>query len=75
MRLLLDVAARCDECGADAKAEALLDWIYRLQVEEEDPELKVLIFTEFVPTQDMLREFLSDSGFSVVCLYGSMDME
>jgi SNF2 family DNA or RNA helicase len=75
VRLLLDVAARCEECGPDAKAEALLDWIYRLQVEEEDPELKVLIFTEFVPTQEMLREFLTDRGFSVVCLNGSMDME
>ena len=75
VRLLLEAAARCEELGPDAKAEALLDWIYRLQAEESDPELKVLIFTEFVPTQEMLREFLADRGFSVVCLNGSMDME
>lgn len=61
--------------GADAKAEALLDWIYRLQQEETDPDLKVLIFTEFVPTQEMLREFLSDRGIPVVCLNGSMNLE
>src|SRR5690606_18165659 len=52
--LLLAVAARCEECGPDARAEALLDGIYRLQVEEEEPELKVLIFTEFVPTEQVL---------------------
>ena len=35
----------------------------------------MLIFTEFVPTQEMLRGFLTDRGFSVVCLNGSMDMD
>ncbi|MGA7878123.1 MAG: C-terminal helicase domain-containing protein, partial [Desulfoferrobacter sp.] len=54
---------------------ALLDWLYRLQSEEGDPELKALVFTEFVPTQEMLRRFLTERGFSVVCLNGSMDME
>ncbi|ROQ92176.1 DEAD/DEAH box helicase [Desulfosoma caldarium] len=75
VKLLLDAAAFCEQCGPDAKAEALLEWLYRLQSEESDPELKVLVFTEFVPTQEMLRQFLIDRGFSVVCLNGSMDME
>src|SRR5207237_105870 len=66
---------RCEEIGPDAKAEALLDWIYRLQQEEGDPDLKVLVFTEFVPTQEMLDQFLCDRGFSVVCLNGSMAMD
>jgi superfamily II DNA or RNA helicase len=35
----------------------------------------VLVFTEFVPTQKMIKQFLSDRGFNVVCLNGSMDME
>jgi hypothetical protein len=35
----------------------------------------VLIFTEFVPTQQMLKEFLEARGISVVTLNGSMDME
>jgi len=34
-----------------------------------------LIFTEFVPTQSMLKEFLEHHGFSVVCLNGSMDLD
>lgn len=72
---LLEQAMQAEAAGPDAKAEALLEWIYRLQQEEGDPELKALVFTEFVPTQEMLREFLTGRGFSVVCLNGSMDME
>jgi superfamily II DNA or RNA helicase len=75
VKLLLEAAARCEQSGPDAKADALLDWLYRLQSEEGDPELKALVFTEFVPTQEMLRRFLTERGFSVVCLNGSMDME
>lgn len=75
VQFLLDAAARCGQIGPDVKAEALLDWIYRLQSEEGDPNLKILIFTEFVPTQEMLRNFLTERGFPVVCLNGSMDME
>ncbi len=73
--MLLEAAKRTEEAGADPKAEALLEWIYRLQQEESDPDIKVLIFTEFVPTQEMLREFLGDRGISIVCLNGSMGME
>ncbi|MBS0299999.1 MAG: DEAD/DEAH box helicase [Proteobacteria bacterium] len=72
---LLDAAVRCEQAGPDAKAEALIDWIYKLQAEENEPDLKVLIFTEFVPTQQMLKEFLEARGISVVTLNGSMDME
>ena len=75
VELLLEAAKRTEATGADAKAEALLDWIYRLQQDEGDPELKILIFTEFVSTQEMLREFLANRGFSVVCLNGSMGLE
>ena len=75
VKLLLEAATRCEQAGPDAKAEALLDWLYRLQSEEGDAELKALVFTEFVPTQEMLRRFLTERGFAVVCLNGSMDME
>ncbi|MDX2029966.1 MAG: helicase-related protein [Blastocatellia bacterium] len=75
VRLLLDLARRCQAQGADARAEALLDILYENQREENNPELKYLIFTEFVPTQNMLRDFLEQHGFSVVSLNGSMDLE
>lgn len=72
---LLDLARATEAQGTDAKAEALLELIYKLQQEENDPELKVLVFTEFVPTQAMLADFLGSRGFSVVTLNGSMDLE
>lgn len=71
---LLELAERCIAQEIDAKAEALLSWIYKLQQQEQDPQLKVLVFTEFVPTQQMLAQFLIDHGISVVCLNGSMDI-
>jgi len=75
VQTLLDAAVRCEQAGPDAKAEALIEWVYELQAEENEPDLKVLIFTEFVPTQQMLKEFLEARGISVVTLNGSMDME
>ena len=75
VRLLLEAARRVEAQGPDAKASALLDWMYRMQQEEADPELKILIFTEFVPTQAMLAEFLQARGISVVCLNGSLGID
>jgi len=75
VKLLLEVARRCQAKGPDARAETLLDILYENQRQENSPELKFLIFTEFVPTQSMLREFLEQHGFSVVCLNGSMDLD
>ena len=72
---LLSLARRCEAARPDAKAEALLDLLTQLEREEGEPEVKYLIFTEFVSTQAMLREFLSDRGYSVACLNGSLDLD
>lgn len=72
---ILNSAVQCEQAGPDAKAECLIDWIYRLQSEENESDLKILIFTEFVSTQTMLKEFLDDRGISVACLNGSLSME
>ncbi|WP_287867834.1 helicase-related protein [Aeromonas sp.] len=74
VRRLLALAEQCVSAENDAKAEALLDWLYRLQQEEGNPHLKMLVFTEFVPTQEMLAQFFIERGISVVCLNGSMDL-
>jgi len=71
---LLNIANECVAKESDTKAEALIDWLYQLQQEEQDPKLKMLVFTEFVPTQRMLTKFFTDRGISVVTLNGSMDM-
>ena len=73
--LLLTLARETEAQGTDAKAEALLELIYKLQQDENNPTLKVLIFTEFVPTQAMLAGFLESRGFSVALLNGSMDLD
>lgn len=75
VKTLLELACRCEQAGPDAKAEALLEWIYKLQAEEDDSDLKLLIFTEFVATQEMLVKFLSERAIKVVSLNGSMDMD
>lgn len=75
VKLLLELARHCQAQGPDARAETLLGILYDNQREENDPELKYLIFTEFVPTQNMLRNFLEQHGFPVVCLNGSMELE
>ncbi len=75
VELLLSAARRCEARGPDVKAMALIDWMTRLEREEQDPGLKVLIFTEFVPTQEMLREFLEGRGYSVACLNGALNLE
>nr|WP_234831104.1 helicase-related protein [Rhodopseudomonas palustris] len=75
VELLLSAARRCEAGGPDVKAEALLERIQQQQREENDPTLKVLIFTEFVPTQLMLADFLDHRGFTVVSLNGAMDLK
>ncbi|WP_407332320.1 DEAD/DEAH box helicase [Enterovibrio sp. 27052020O] len=71
---LLNIANDCVSKESDTKAEALIDWLYKLQQEEQDPNLKMLVFTEFVPTQQMLSKFFRDRGISVATLNGSMDL-
>jgi hypothetical protein len=75
VRLLLGLAERCLAQGPDARAEALAGLLSEVQRQENDPELKFLIFTEFVPTQEMLRDFLREQGYTVACLNGEMDLD
>jgi len=72
--ILLGLARQCERAGPDAKAMALLNLIYDTQQTERDAAVKVLVFTEFVPTQEMLRRLLEDRGFIVAVLNGSMDL-
>jgi SNF2 family DNA or RNA helicase len=75
VEMLLDLARETEAAGTDAKAEALLELIYGLQQEESDLTIKVLVFTEFVPTQRMLVDYLEGRGFTIALLNGSMDLD
>ena len=72
---LLDLARRCENTIDDAKAIALLNLVSRLMEEEDDYGLKVLIFTEFVATQDMLATLLEKRNFKVQRINGSMSAD
>jgi len=75
VKTLLEEARNTEAGGTDAKAEALLKHLYELMQKEEDPHLKILIFTEFIPTQEMLTEFLVERGFPSTKLNGSMGLQ
>jgi superfamily II DNA or RNA helicase len=72
---LLKLAQMAEVSGNDVKTEALMNCIYQLQGSEDNDQLKVLIFTEFVPTQAMLKTFLESRGIACSVLNGSMSME
>lgn len=72
---LLKLAEKVEARGVDAKAEALLALVVEMERAERDPDLKVLVFTEFVPTQAMLAEYFEARGVSCVKLNGSMSMD
>lgn len=73
---------RLARLAADAQQEGLdvkLDRLYQLLVEvahdENDPLVKVLVFTEFLPTQAVIVEFLQSMGVAVTTLNGAMSVD
>jgi len=72
---LLELARAAEMAGPDVKTETLMNLIFQLQGEENEDQLKLLIFTEFVPTQTMLRTFLEERGIPCAILNGSMSMD
>lgn len=72
---LLDLARRAAARGIDAKAQFLLELIRRLQREENDPGVKLVVFTEFVPTQEMLVDLLERAGVHCVTINGSLGID
>ncbi len=74
LKQILDIVQRVRLEGPDPKALYILDLLRRLQQIERNPTVKFLIFTEFYGTQEMLREYLSQHGYSVAILNGSMNL-
>lgn len=73
---LLSLAVQCVDGELDAKYEYLQKRLEELKREEQNPDLKFLIFTEFTSTQEMLRrELTSRGGFICETINGSMDFE
>jgi superfamily II DNA or RNA helicase len=73
---LVQEARLCVDTELDAKLEFLIDKLSALRNEENNPELKFLIFTEFTSTQAMLsRELSQRGGYVCETINGSMDFE
>jgi superfamily II DNA or RNA helicase len=73
VELLLDLARRA-AAGVDAKTSYLLELVRRLQRDEGDPALKVLVFTQFVATQEMLIGMMGRAGIPAERINGQMDL-
>lgn len=71
---LLRVAREAAAGGADAKVRAFFDLLGELRRSERDPNVKVLVFTEFVQTQDMLLGLLEQAGVPAVMINGTMGL-
>lgn len=72
---LLNLSNRCINEREDAKVVELRDLISLLESQDKDPSLKLLIFTEFVSTQKMLKEYFEQRGFKVATINGAMGRE
>lgn len=70
---IIDVAKQAEFQYSDVKAEPLLGLVDDLYT--EDRHRKIIIFTEFVATQNYLRDLLTGRGYSISVLNGSMSID
>lgn len=69
-------ARDCIATETDAKVEFLLEKIQALKLQTGNPDLKILLFTEFTSTQMMLKRILEQlGGYRCVAINGSMEFE
>ena len=72
---LIKDAKECLKYETDAKIEALLKQYKILQQENNDPELKIIVFTEFRSTQKMLKRIFEQNGYLCAAINGSQDLD
>ena len=59
----------------DYKIRKLLEIIDNVIYEENDPNIKFIIFTEFIETQNYINEVLETIGYSTTLFNGKMSLE
>jgi SNF2 family DNA or RNA helicase len=72
---LIAKAKECLETEQDAKSEALIEKFNQLQQEASNNDLKILIFTEFRNTQNMLKTVFEKKGYRCETINGSQDID
>ena len=70
---IIAVAKQAESQHPDVKIEKLTELIDEMLA--DDPQQKIIIFTEFVATQQYIRTLLDKRGYSVTILNGGMDMD
>lgn len=70
---LISVAKQAEYQYSDVKIETMLNTVDRII--GEDPQQKIIIFTEFVATQKYLERILKEKGYTITILNGSMSIE
>lgn len=70
---IIEVAKQAEFQYSDVKVEPLLELVDDLYA--EDRHRKIIIFTEFVATQNYLKDLLTVRGYSISMLNGSMSID
>ena len=73
LKVLINLAKQAQFQNQDAKVEPLLNEVDAIL--SEDCTQKIIIFTEFVATQNYLQELLINRGYTVTILNGGMSIE
>jgi superfamily II DNA or RNA helicase len=71
----IDAARKLTAGYQDKKFQVLLELIEEIRKKEEDPDLKMIVFTEFRPTQDAIIQFLEKFGYTCAFINGSLSRE
>ena len=69
---LLSLAKQASLECRDAKQEALLDLLEKIQ--RHEPGAKIILFTEFVATQEAIQQLMEYNGITTTLINGSMSL-
>ena len=72
---LVDLARESSLGRNDAKLRTLLEIVNEFRIRENDPELKFIVFTEFVETQYYLNNCLQSLGYKTAMINGRMSAQ
>lgn len=70
---LLSLAKQASLECQDAKQEILLDLLDKIR--RHEPDAKIILFTEFVATQEAIQQLMEYNGISTTLINGSMSLE
>lgn len=73
LELLLSLARQAHLQGMDAKQEVLIDILAKIRLQE--PDAKIILFTEFVATQKAIQELAESNGITTTLINGGMNLE